>query len=597
MVSTETRKGSDMKTGRLFTALSLAACTVLTGSFAAEGAMTPGTYEGQAEGRFGTVTVAVTVSEETIDEVSVTEHHDSTGISDLPTTRIPEEIVKYQSLGIDTVTGATITSFGVINAAADALEKAGADVKALKEAPVEYETLAVEDLTADVVVAGSGVAGLTAAASAVSQGADVFVVEKQDYAGGTLIIAGGYLVYADGSKAPEDMDTSTQRVMDFYHRVNEDSVRTPDYDFVEGLVSKSGSATDYFIDTVGLTMEYVDFGNFAMSHHTGNGAGMAAQLKDYIEKNGGTILTGTKATGIIMEDGSAVGLNVENRSGSFNVKAGKTIIATGGSSYDQEALEANNPELETIHLFSESTPGDTGDGAHMMEEAGAQLGNGPYIKSDVAAFPYSFHMDWTNTPSPADKLVVDAEGKRFSNENPLLNYMFNTYLLRHPSPAYYMIYDVAHTDEALLAEIQKKAEAENKNVVMYGSSAEELAEKLEMDPSVFRETFDTYQTACETGNDEEFGKDAEHLIAYDDSEGLYAVYIMPTSLGTVGGALTDENFHVLGKDGEIINNLFAVGEAATSTIFGDYSVGSFSLGLYTTAGMIAGEAAAAELNG
>ena len=410
------------------------------GSFTAGAAMTPGTYEGTAEGRFGPVTVEVTVSEEQIEDVTVREHHDSDGISTLPTTRIPEEIVKYQSLGVDTVTGATITSYGVINAAAAALEEAGADVKALKEAEVTYEELAHDDLEADVVVAGSGVAGLTAAASAVSQGADVVVVEKQDYAGGTLIIAGAYLVYADGSNA-QDMDATTERVMDFYHRVNEDSVRTPDYDFVEGLVSASGPAIDYFTETVGLTMEYVDFGNFVMSHHTGNGAGMVAQLKEYIENNGGRILTGTTATEILMEDGKAAGLKVKNRSGEFTVKAGKTIIATGGSSYDEEALAANNPELETIHLFSESTPGDTGDGAHMMEAVGAAMGNGPYIKSDVAAFPYSFHMDWTNTPSPADKIVVDAEGKRFANDNPILNYMFNTYLLRRASSAYYMLFD------------------------------------------------------------------------------------------------------------------------------------------------------------
>lgn len=49
-----------------------------------------------------------------------------------------------------------------------------------------------------------------------------------------------------------------------------------------------------------------------------------------------------------------------------------------GNGAGMEALEANNPELETIHLFSESTPGDTVDGAHMMEEAGASTIFGDY---------------------------------------------------------------------------------------------------------------------------------------------------------------------------------------------------------------------------
>ncbi|MDD3334895.1 MAG: FAD-binding protein [Eubacteriales bacterium] len=96
-------------------------------------------------------------------------------------------------------------------------------------------------------------------------------------------------------------------------------------------------------------------------------------------------------------------------------------------------------------------------------------------------------------------------------------------------------------------------------------------------------------------NDEAFGKSAEHLVAYDNQDGLYAVYLFPTSLGTVGGALTDEAFHVLDTEDQVIENLFAVGEVATSTLFGDYYVGSFSLGLYTAAGMTAARTAVFEL--
>ncbi len=54
----------------------------------AEG-MTSGAYEGSAEGRFGTITVEVTVNDDRIETVSLKEHHDSTGVSDLPLSRIP----------------------------------------------------------------------------------------------------------------------------------------------------------------------------------------------------------------------------------------------------------------------------------------------------------------------------------------------------------------------------------------------------------------------------------------------------------------------------------------------------------------------------
>jgi len=573
----------------------MALCLMLPGLALADG-MTAGTYEGTAEGRFGAITVDVTVSEDKIEAVTVKEHHDSAGITELPLSRIPEDIVSYQSLGVDTVAGATLTSYGVINAAADALEKAGADVKALRGVEVPHAEMATEDMETDIVVVGSGMAGQVAAATAADQGAKVILVEKQPYLGGTLIIAGGYLVTVDGAHVAEGLDDSLERVVTYYKKVNEDSVRQPDYDFFAALAAKTGSAIDYLMDTMGVQMEIFDAGNVIMSHNLAHGAGMTRELTDYFFSKGGVALTDTRATEILMEDGKAVGVKVENRSGSYNIRAKKVIIATGGSTHDTEAVKANNPEMATIRLATEATPGATGDGAHMMEAIGAKMGNGPFIKSEVPTFPYAFHMDWSNTPNPGDKLIVNAEGERFCNENPMLNYMLNTYLLREASPAYYAIYDEAHTDAELLTQIKAIAENGGKYTVAHGDTVEALAEALDMEPAALRATYDAYQAACAAGTDAEFGKDADHLVAYDDASGLYAISLSPTSLGTIGGAITDETFHVMSTEDKPIDNLFAVGECATSTLFGDYYVGSFSLGLYTAAGKTAAETAVAEIS-
>lgn len=116
--------------------------------------------------------------------------------------------------------------------------------------------------------------------------------------------------------------------------------------------------------------------------------------------------------------------------------------------------------------------------------------------------------------------------------------------------------------------------------MLHADSVEALAEGFEMYPATLRATFDAYQEACEAGEDAEFGKDAEHLVAYDDADGLYAIYLSPTS----PSAISNESLHVLNTEDQPIENLFAVGECATLTLFGDYYVGSFSLGLYTAAG-------------
>ena len=559
---------------------------------------TPGVYEGIAEGRFGPITVEVRVSDNAIEEIVIKEHHDSDGVSDLPLTRIPKEIVEYQSLNVDSVSGATLTSGGIKRAVADAVQKAGGDADALWKVPVEYAPMPTDDMTTQIVVVGSGMAGITAASAAAQNGAQVTLVEKLPYLGGTLIMAGGYMVTVDSDSIDPELDDSLDRVDTYYHAVNEDSVRPVDYNFFKAIVSRTGEAIDYFKEKFGLETETFDAGNVIMTHHLNHGAGIVKQLSQYIVDNGVTIVTDTPAIEILMEDGKATGVRVRNRSGEYNIYADKVIIAAGGATWDLESLRANEPAMATIDLYQESVIGDNGDAFRMLEAAGAQMGDGPFIKSEVPNLSVVFKRDWKTTPFPSDKLMVNAEGRRFANENPLLNYMLNTYLLREASPAYYAIYDTAHTPDAeLLAQIQELSASGNPKIAVHADTIEELAEKINMDPAVLRETYDAYQAACATGVDEEFGKDADHLIAYDDSDGLYAVYFMPASLGTIGGAITDEQFHVLDKDGNVIENLFAIGESATSTLFGDYYVGSFSLGMYLTEGKISAETAVAELNG
>ena len=98
-----------------------------------------------------------------------------------PTVLIPEEIVANQSLDVDTVAGATITSAAVINAVKDCLTQAGADpANWMKEVASEAQ----QDQSADVVVVGGGGAGLAAAISASQKGANVVIVEKNGEVGG-----------------------------------------------------------------------------------------------------------------------------------------------------------------------------------------------------------------------------------------------------------------------------------------------------------------------------------------------------------------------------------------------------------------------------
>ena len=117
-------------------AFSLVACSS-TDNGGSTGSFTPGTYEGTAAGRNGDVTVSVTLTESEISEVTVTAHEETAGIADPAIEQIPAAIVAAQSTQVETVSGATITSQAIIDAANAALESAGVDPSTLTPGEVE----------------------------------------------------------------------------------------------------------------------------------------------------------------------------------------------------------------------------------------------------------------------------------------------------------------------------------------------------------------------------------------------------------------------------------------------------------------------------
>ena len=87
-------------------------------------AMTAGTYEGTAKGLMGDVVVSVVVTENTIESVTVTAQNETPAIAGPAIEQIPAAIVANQSLVVDTVAGATVTSNAIIDAVVVCLEQA-----------------------------------------------------------------------------------------------------------------------------------------------------------------------------------------------------------------------------------------------------------------------------------------------------------------------------------------------------------------------------------------------------------------------------------------------------------------------------------------
>lgn len=553
---------------------------------------TAGTYTGEANGRAGVINVNVTVSDSEILSVEVTENPDTAGISDRAIEQITEAVVKQQSLGIDAVAGATMTSRGLIAAITDALTKSDVNIDSLKAVPLTYETMPTEDLSTDIVVVGAGMGGLVSAVAAAEKGAKVILVEKMSFLGGNLLIAGGGLGTVGAETVDENDDF--QRTLDYFKMVNETSERQPDYDFIAKMLPETGRAIDYLTNTLGLSHYSNDRGDHVRTYFDGNGSVFTASLERLCKEKGVTILLNTKAEHVLMENGKAIGMEVSNRDGSYKILADKVILATGGASHDWDRMVEANPELKVIDFYEEAAVSSTGDGFAMVEEIGAQMDVGPYIKSAYPDISPVFAYTYANSPTQQNTLVVNADGQRVANESPYNQMFFNKQMLRQASSAYYAIFDESKMADYFLADVQKFLDREDNSIVVKADTLEELAGKMDVDAATLRATFDRYQGFCAKGVDEDFGKSADHLLAYEDGP-LYAVRVYPASWGTIGGCVTDDNFHVLNESNEVIENLFAVGELSTARLFGDYYFGGFSLGFYTAAANIAAETAVAEL--
>jgi urocanate reductase len=164
---------------------------------------TAGTYEASAPGNNGDITVSVTFADDKIEKVEVTKHQETSGIADPAIERIPQAIVDNQSLAIDAVSGATMTSKGILEAVEKAVVQANGDVAKLKEkvtANVSHEKV---EKTFDVIVVGGGGAGISAAAAAAQNGVSVAIVEKTAALGGNTIASG----FAWNAVNPETQST------------------------------------------------------------------------------------------------------------------------------------------------------------------------------------------------------------------------------------------------------------------------------------------------------------------------------------------------------------------------------------------------------
>lgn len=140
--------------------------------------------------------------------------------------------------------------------------------------------------------------------------------------------------------------------------------------------------------------------------------------------------------------------------------------------------------------------------------------------------------------------------------------------------------------------------AETKGYVLKADTLEELAEKMGVPADAFKAQVERYESYCENGVDEEFGKSAETLVSQINQPPYYAIKADATPYATIAALDVDTDLNVLRSDGATkIDGLYACGNDSGGVLYTNLEpyaqYGGVALGWAFTSGRIAGANAAA----
>lgn len=602
-------------------AFSLCACNSSTGGSSATSTSdsstetsakyTPGTYVGKAQGIRSEVEVSVTFDENSITNIEVTSHGETKNIADAAIEKVPAEILEAQSLDVDVVTSVTFTSRAIINAVEEAAKQATDDISSLTaKRTVEKEN--DETIDTDVVVVGMGLAGATAAVSAVDEGVKVVAIEKAGAAGGSSKYSGGFITAVGTKQAQEEGVTITADDYFASYNAQEDLSEKKDEtdrDAMKAMIERSASDIE-FLDNHNDPITGPDgFGSdFKVWHYPADrtsafdgeaaGADHIVQLMEWLNKQDNfSIYYNTPATKILTdENGKVSGVECTRNDGStLTVNAKSVVLATGGYAASKEMMERFCPDFpqEWVLPYTTSSMYNTGDGITMAEALNADIYEDGWwmdlaIGVDVGGYSTYFPDTLNGLINYANYFVTDGTGKRILNVNSL--YGPRSIVFAKAMEETGKIYSIFTKEgfENGIQFIEDNNRVDNKNVYK-ADTLEELAEMTGMDANTFIEQVNRYNEMCEKGVDEDLGQTT--LIPIGEGP-YYAVDIKTITMGTIGGLKTDDDKHVLDKEGNAIDGLYAAGELINGKYFNQvYTSGCAQL-LSLDSGIIAGRNAA-----
>ena len=536
---------------------SLAACQLMEGGRRQEGTV----FEGSGRGFGGDLRLAVTMRGRDITDITLISDRETYPTISRAFPLLRRRILEANTPVVDSVTGATFTSFAVKSAVADAARSAGVEFGAIMvftsgPAPQPKERPPVRT---GIVIVGGGPAGLAAAIEARQAGAkDVILIEKLDILGGS----GKF-----NMNFSEIINTQAQLANNRVETLESFQAHIAGREIVDARIpvwARGANQVDGWFRSFGVELNY----NWGRFHHkagpdTYAGDHIMTGMEAKLYQLGLDIRTGTRGIDLIVEDGAVLGVVVEDRHGRYNIMADAVILATGGFSANRELIASLVPPAAVI--ASSNPRHATGDFIPVFQEHGFWMAR---MNELVMAMPVlSINRVLTGSIGASPGFIfVNEDGERFTSET--VGGLPQAHrFMEQPGGRVFYIYDQNMFDEDYVGS-RRLVGLYRAGYHVSADTLEELAERLGINGANLVASVETFNRAVDGYISDPFRATA-FTRRFRDEGPFYGMQISSAIHMTRGGVVTDERARALMPDGSVVPGLFAAGEV-TATL-GNFS--------------------------
>lgn len=457
----------------------------------------------------------------------------------------------------------------------------------------------------DVVVVGSGAAGLSAALAASEAGATVLVAESEGIVGGSSRLSGGLMMGA-GTRYQRALgiEDSPEALFHDYMTLNQWKVESA---VVERLTQRAGQAVEWLGDHGVEFYDQMVYGGDETVPRVhcpiGRGQAVVDTLYARCREAGVEFALGQRIDRLVVQGDEVHGVGV----GGDEITAGAVIVASGGFGANEEKRRELFPSVfATEWSYYIGADGARGDALDFTREVDAQ----------VTGFDRGLrllHTDFDRMYEayiPGWLILINRDGLRFCNETAPYGIMDG--LLAEQGDVAFAVFDhrrlveatelgVARYKQAIPGSTKRQSPHWNLDVielmqkegkVHVADSVDALAGRIGVPAAHLRATVERVNELHARQEDADYLKDPTFLEPIAEGP-FYAVEVRPaTCCFTACGLRIDRDAQVLDSSGRPIPGLFAAGEV-TGGVIGPRYVGSGnSYGNCVTMGRVAGQSAA-----